>query len=542
MVITQDEFLEQLQEIDAYEFEQFVAKIWELQNWDTYVTKGADDGGIDVVTKQSTPFPKKQVIQVKRYAPSNSVGRPDIQQYASIRQEQTDVDMVVVVTTGQFTDGAEEAAKKLNVKLIDGPRLYNLIDALDAFQLVQSYIEPEANRDGTTSTEPETGTTDTPTQKRDALEGSQSIIQFDEGTQLNDIPTLLPSLIKFRENIANNLETLQSKVDSADKAFQEERYFDAVEQYEEINKRRTELRRKIARYDAGLTHTDNNTIEHLPSTETFTTNLSQITEHVNEHFQEAFQIAERAKGLELLVAEICKRVDSIKDRLKRGDKMRQSADVGEAYSEYEQAEYDLEEVRKTMDIYHGLVSTYADAIIESHDELPQEIALSEFETKITSRIDSKGELLDRQNAAENAAGSFSASLLTDNSGELFDKDLIEYLAEDQQIEFVFEPPRKGFKIISSEGTEEAPPYDALQPGSSFLVITDQRILHIAGVDDHDETMSIEYDQLTDIEASPETTSPSLQIICADGTKYEFAGLGSHASDLEPAASYVGNQI
>jgi hypothetical protein len=74
------------------------------------------------------------------------------------------------------------------------------------------------------------------------------------------------------------------------------------------------------------------------------------------------------------------------------------------------------------------------------------------------------------------------------------------------------------------------------------VITDQRILHIAGVDDHDETLSIEYGQLTDIGASSETTSASLQFITADGTKYEFAGLRSHATDLEPAASYIDNQI
>jgi len=542
MAITQDKFLEQLQEIDAYEFEQLVAKIWELQNWDTYVTKEADDRGIDVVAEQSTPFPKKQVIQVKRYAPSNSVGRPDIQQYASTRQEQTDVDMVVVVTTGQFTDGAEEAAKKLNVKLIDGPRLYNLIDALDAFQLVQSYIEPEANLGRTTTTEVEADTIDTPIQSRDAVEDSQSLIELGEETQLKDIPTLLPSLLKLRRDIASDLETLQSKVNSAEKAFQKERYFDAVEQYEEINERRAELRRKIARYDAGLTHTDSKTIQHLPSTESFTTDLSQATENINEHFQEAFQIAERARGLEQLVSEISERVDSINDRLKRGDKMRQSADVEEAILEYKQAEYDLEEVRNTMEIYQGLVSIYADEIIQSHDELPQEIVLSEIENEITSRIDSKGELLERQNVAKNATGSFSASLLTDNSGELFDKDLIEYLAEDEQIEFVFEPPRKGFKIVSSEGTKETLPYDPLQPGASFLVITDQRILHIAGVDDHDETLSIKYDQLTDIEASSETTSPGLQFITVDGTKYEFAGLRNHATDLEPAASYIDDQI
>lgn len=103
---------------------------------------------------------------------------------------------------------------------------------------------------------------------------------FDEDAQLKDIPKFLPGLIKLREGIVNNLQGIQSKVDSAEEAFHEERYFDAVEKYEEVNRRRKELQREIARYDAGLTQTDSNTIDHLPSTETFTTHLAQITERM----------------------------------------------------------------------------------------------------------------------------------------------------------------------------------------------------------------------------------------------------------------------
>jgi restriction system protein len=128
MDFAKEKILDQFQEVDPYEFEQFVAKLWELQNWDAYVTRRADDGGIDVIAEQSTLFDKKVLIQVKRYKPSNSVTRSDIQQYASLRQEKTDVDAVIVLTTGGFTDGAEDVAEKLNVKLIDGSQLYNLID------------------------------------------------------------------------------------------------------------------------------------------------------------------------------------------------------------------------------------------------------------------------------------------------------------------------------------------------------------------------------------------------------------------------------
>ncbi|MDL0140299.1 restriction endonuclease [Halobacterium salinarum] len=542
MAFTQEKLLEQLQKVDAYEFEQFVAKLWEVQNWDTYVTKGADDGGVDVIVEKSTPFPRKQVIQVKRYEPSNSVGRPEIQQYASLRQEQTDVDMVVVLTTGRFTDGAEEVARKLNVKLIDGPQLYNLIEALDAFQLAQSYVDSEVNEAGTSSTESEDISTDTPVQEGDPVEGSQSITGFEQKSKLNDVPTHLPALIKLRETITKDVRDLQSEADRAENAFRGERYFDAVEQYEEVNRRRIRLQREIARYDAGLTHIDSNSVEHLPSARTFATDLAQITEKVNEHFQEAYRIAERAKGLELLVAEICDRVESIMDCIERGDRMQQNAEVERAHSKYEQAESDLEEVHETMEIYQGLVSTYDDAVIDCHSGLPQEISLSDLETEIASRFDSKEELVERQNIAKNAAGSFSESLLTDNSGELFDKDLIEYIKEDEKLEFVFVPPRMGFKVASSEGAEGTPQHDPLQTGSSFLVVTDQRILYVAGVDDHDETWSIPYNELSSVTVSTEATSGSIQFIGSDGTAYRFEGLRSEISGLKRASDYINNLV
>ncbi|MFC7233439.1 restriction endonuclease [Saliphagus sp. GCM10025308] len=455
MEFSQNEFLEQLQDIDSYKFEQFVGELWELQNWDTYVTKGANDGGVDVIAEQSTPFPKKQVIQVKRYRPSNSVGRPDIQQYASIRQEQTDVDTVVVVTTGRFTDGAKEVAKRLNVKLIDGSQLYNLIDALDAFQLAQSYIDPESNRNGTALTDVEGVTTNTPLRNADAVGNSQSITEFDEDTHPYDVPKLLPSLIILRREIANNLQVLQSKLDSAEEAFYKERYFDAVDEYEEVNRQREELKQSIVRYDAGLTYIDNTTIAHLTPTETFTAELTLITERINNHSQEAFRIAERIKGLDLLVTEVCQYMNDIRDHIEVGDQIRRTGKVEEGHLEYEQAKNELEDLHETLEIYQGLVSEYDDAVIENHRGPPEDFSLSELESEISSKLDSFEEHLKVPKAAEDATGSFSTGLLTGNSG-LFDNDLIGHIDDTEKLEFVFKLPRRGFKIVFSDGTEETP--------------------------------------------------------------------------------------
>ncbi|WP_302080587.1 restriction endonuclease [Salinibaculum rarum] len=538
MTIEQDEFLEQLQEVDSHEFEKFVAKLWELQNWNTYVTKDSGDGGIDVIAEQTTPFPKKEVMQVKRYNPSKSVGRPDIQQYSSIRQERTDVDTVVVVTTGQFTEGAKNVAKKLNVKLVDGSQLYNLIEALDAFQLAQSYIDPEAEQNGMVHSDTEASSTNVPSQKRNATEDLQSVTEFDNDTQLENIPTYLPSLIKLRREITNDIRHFRSILASAEKSYHKERYFEAVEEYERVNRRRIDLRQEIARYDAGLTRIDSDTARQLPSTETFTTELAQLTEGVDEQFKKAFQIAERAKGLDLLAEEISDRVDSVRSRIETGDQMRQSGRIERAHSKYNQAKDRLEDVKKTMEMYEDLLTVHDDAVVESHQGPLQDGLLTQIETEVTNKINSKSEHLEIPSIAEDAVGSFNVELLTDNNGELFDKDLIEYIEDEEKLEFVFVPPRKGFTIASSDSTKEVPQHDTLESGASFLLVTDQRILYVAGVNDHDETRSIGYDKIADVVAATDVNPPTLQFTTIDGTGYKFAGIRNNESDLGSAAEYI----
>jgi hypothetical protein len=539
MTQPQGEFLSQLQKIDAHEFERFIADLWELQNWDTLVTTGTDDGGIDIIAEQSTPFPKKQVIQVKRYEPSNSVGRPDIQQYASIRQERTDVDTVVVVTTGRFTDEAEDIATDLNVKLIDGEKLGKLIASLGAVQIARSYIDSEVTRDEVSQQDSETH--NSVSQPKGDSEGSaQSIPNTKQGTQADEVPRFLSGLISLHQKLTSDLESIQSTAKSAEQAFQHGRYFDAVEGYETVNRQRTGLERNITRYDVGLTQADPVAIQHLPDPESFATRLNDATEDMDEHFQEAFQITERANGLNLLVAEISEGVDSVIDSIARGDQLRKNAEVDRAHGKYKQAKSTLDGLRQPLEIYRGLISAYDDDVIESHTELPKDVSIAELEEEVTTRIESKGEseVSNRRDIAQNATGFVEESVLADNSGELFDKDLVEYLADDERLEFLFEPPRMGFKIAAAGEQRGEPQHEALQSGASFLIVTDQRILYVAGVNDHDETESIPYEQLSDIGISIEGSSRDLQLVSTDATKYMFEGLRDNQSDLERAASFI----
>ncbi|MEM4780177.1 MAG: restriction endonuclease [Halalkalicoccus sp.] len=139
-----------LQSMDDYDFEHFVADLWERMGWSTEVSTQSADRGIDVVATRNSPYEEKALIQAKRYGPNTTVGSPAIQQYASLKHQRHGVDKVLVVTTNGFSGQAEELAHQLNVKLIDGEGLVGLVEDLEAADLVERYVpaiakpEPEA--------------------------------------------------------------------------------------------------------------------------------------------------------------------------------------------------------------------------------------------------------------------------------------------------------------------------------------------------------------------------------------------------------------
>ncbi|QIB74285.1 restriction endonuclease [Halogeometricum borinquense] len=110
---------QRIQGMDNEEFEHFVADLYERMGWDCTVTDYAQDQGIDIIATKSVPYSQKKLIQAKRYSDSNPVSGPDVQQYASLKQQEQDVDSVIIVTTGRFTQSAIDLAENLNVKLVN---------------------------------------------------------------------------------------------------------------------------------------------------------------------------------------------------------------------------------------------------------------------------------------------------------------------------------------------------------------------------------------------------------------------------------------
>lgn len=131
-----------LQEIDPYEFEDFVAELWQEEGWETTVSQGSNDMGVDVIAEKKGTINQKLAIQAKRYSDGNKVGRPKVQQYHSLKEQDTDADAAVVVTTSSFTDKARLWAHEHNVKLVDGEDLVDMLRKHQRLDLVDEYAPP----------------------------------------------------------------------------------------------------------------------------------------------------------------------------------------------------------------------------------------------------------------------------------------------------------------------------------------------------------------------------------------------------------------
>lgn len=138
---TRDYGLREIRQLTPRDFELLIADIWqECQGWKTEVTDPGADGGIDVLGRP----PGRQsatAVQAKLYQAGQKLGRPDVQKYGSLPSEYDAIRNVTIITTSAFTDGAKEAAERLNVKLIDGGTLLKIIDEYDAGYIVEWYCE-----------------------------------------------------------------------------------------------------------------------------------------------------------------------------------------------------------------------------------------------------------------------------------------------------------------------------------------------------------------------------------------------------------------
>lgn len=108
------------------EFENLCQLLLKTIGFDVETTKQSGDGGIDLIAyNHQTFFEGKYIVQCKRY--SGSVGEPIIRDlYGVVTSERANKG--ILITTGYFTLSAIKFAEDKNIELIDGEKLYKILD------------------------------------------------------------------------------------------------------------------------------------------------------------------------------------------------------------------------------------------------------------------------------------------------------------------------------------------------------------------------------------------------------------------------------
>lgn len=127
------ELIERLTASEPAFFEQAVVKLLVAMGYggtggQAAATRLVNDGGIDGVIDQDILGLNKVFIQAKRYAPDNTVGRPEVQAFVGALSGKAE--QGVFITSGRFSAGAREYSERdarVRIILIDGPHLVDLM-------------------------------------------------------------------------------------------------------------------------------------------------------------------------------------------------------------------------------------------------------------------------------------------------------------------------------------------------------------------------------------------------------------------------------
>ena len=112
--------LETLLQMDPVDFERHVMSLFAESGYSTGLTPQSNDFGVDGFVFHPDGL---IVIQCKRYRPDHPVGRPAIQQFKGVIEEQKAL-RGYVVTTSRFTEEAIESAQQSpRIVLVDSSRL-----------------------------------------------------------------------------------------------------------------------------------------------------------------------------------------------------------------------------------------------------------------------------------------------------------------------------------------------------------------------------------------------------------------------------------
>ncbi|TSO25415.1 restriction endonuclease [Lactobacillus sp. LL6] len=139
-----DNLLARLRKVNPYKFEKMMTHLlaemgYKGTDGEELVTQKSNDGGIDRIINKDPLGLETVYVQVKRYGENNTVGSPEINGfYGALTRMHAN--RGVFITTSSFSKDAQVAAKQLNIALVDGEMLTNLmIQYHIGVQVAQTY-------------------------------------------------------------------------------------------------------------------------------------------------------------------------------------------------------------------------------------------------------------------------------------------------------------------------------------------------------------------------------------------------------------------
>jgi HJR/Mrr/RecB family endonuclease len=107
------QFYQSMLDLAPYEFEQHVMSLFQSAGMLAWMTKQSNDFGVDGFARHPEGL---IVVQCKRYAADNRVGRPAVQQFKGVVEENAAY-LGFIVTTSSFTEEAKNSAA-MNDKVV----------------------------------------------------------------------------------------------------------------------------------------------------------------------------------------------------------------------------------------------------------------------------------------------------------------------------------------------------------------------------------------------------------------------------------------
>jgi len=107
------------EDLSPFEFEEFVARLFEKMGYKTQLTPKTGDKGIDIIAHRTEALGETRIVVQCKHYPGGTVGEPVIRDLIGAWQSYQKADSAALVTSGRFSKGATELATRQRIKLID---------------------------------------------------------------------------------------------------------------------------------------------------------------------------------------------------------------------------------------------------------------------------------------------------------------------------------------------------------------------------------------------------------------------------------------